>query len=395
MNRAPVYLDNAASTAPDARVAALMNEVLSSPDGFGNPSSSHAYGAKARARIAIARAQVAAVDCEPDDVIFTSGATEADNLALFGVTAYYRNRGRHLLTSRTEHKAVAEAARSLEKQGWQVGWLTPGPDGRIQPQQVAEALRDDTVLASIMHVNNETGAINDIAAIAARCQARGVPLHVDAAQSLGKLPMRLAEWGVALASLAAHKAHGPKGAGALVLRRASGVQIAPLSHGGGQESGLRSGTLATHQIAGMGLAAELADREGLADLPRLRELSARLEAQLCALGAVLRNAPAQACVPHILSLSFQGVEGESLLAAVSDAIAVSTGSACDSAHADASYVLRALGRDARLAEATLRFGLSRFTTDADIGVAVQAVGTAVARLRAVSGFAPPAQGAGA
>ena len=385
--RLPVYLDYAASTPLDARVARRMNAVLTDADAFGNASSAHAYGARARELVEAARAQVAAaVGCEPAEVIFCSCATEADNLAILGVAEYYRERGRHVVTSRTEHKAVLDACRELGRRGWQVSFVTPSSGGYVEPAAVVAALRADTVLATFMHVNNETGVVNDIAGIAAVCRERGVPLHVDAAQSVGKLPLDLAASGAALASLAGHKAYGPKGVGALVLRRSAGLQLAPQSYGGGQERGLRSGTLATHQIVGMGEAFALAARECEADRVRIAALAARLSERLLALGGVLRNGDAARAVPHILNLSFEGVEGESLLAAIVDRVALSTGSACTSAKAEPSYVLRALGRSASLAESSLRFSLGRFTTEAEVDTAAAAVAEAVLRLRAVSGY---------
>jgi len=364
-----------------------MHAVLSDGDSFGNASSTHEYGRRARERIEAARAQVAvAVGCDPDEVIFTSGATEADNLAIFGVAEYYRDRGRHLVTARIEHKAVLDACRDLVRHGWEVSFVAPTPGGWIDPADVAVALRADTVLATFMHVNNETGTVNDIAAIAAVCGERGVPLHVDAAQSVGKLRLDVAGSGIAMASLAAHKAYGPKGAGALVLRRASGLHLAPRLHGGGQEKGLRPGTLATHQIAGMGEAFGIAARECDPDRQRIAPLASRLEKGLLGLGGVVRNGDAARSVPHILNFSFDGVEGESLLAAIIDRVALSTGSACASARAEPSYVLRALGRSPTQAESSLRFSLGRFSTGAEVDSVIGVLAEAVTRLRRVSGY---------
>jgi cysteine desulfurase len=384
----PVYLDNAATTALDPRVAARMAQVLSGADLHGNAASaSHAYGAAANAQIEIARAQVAgAVGCDAGDILWTSGATEADNLAIFGVANYYRDRGRHIVTARTEHKAVLDPCRELEKRGWRITWLAPDERGLLDPQSVARSLCSDTVLVSIMHVNNEIGVVQDIRAIAAVCTRHGVPLHVDAAQSVGKIPLDLRGAGVALASLSAHKIHGPKGVGALVVDSRSGVHLQPLVYGGGQERGMRSGTLPTHQIVGMGVAFDIAARECAGDAQRAAILAHSLTAACMRLGGVIRNGNAASCVAQIVSLSFDGVEGESLLAAVRDRIAVSAGSACASASQEPSYVLRALGHSERLAEATLRFGLGRYTTAADIEVAVQAVTEAVEKLRRIAGF---------
>jgi cysteine desulfurase len=391
---APVYLDHAATTPVDARVAAKMAEVLTDPRWFGNSASeSHGYGEAAADLIERARAQVAAaVNAAPSEVIWTSGATESNNLALWGVAHYYRDRGRHLITVRTEHKAVLDPCRELERRGWSVSYLAPDRNGLVVPAQVQAALRADTVLVSVMHVNNEIGVIQDIAAIAAICAAHGAWLHVDAAQSMGKCELDFTALGADLMSLSAHKAYGPKGAGALLLARrrqragdAPAIQLAPLQYGGGQEGGLRAGTLATHQIVGMGAAFELAAAAWRADLPRIARLQQRLWQGLSAIGGVLRNGDARHCVPHVLNVSFEGVEGESLLAAVRDEIAVSTGSACTSAIAEPSYVLRALGRDERLSESSLRFGLGRGSSEADVDAAIAVLAREVPRLRQIAG----------
>jgi cysteine desulfurase len=392
--KAPVYLDHAATTPVDARVAAKMAEVLTDPRWFGNSASeSHGYGEAAADLIERARAQVAAaVNAAPSEVIWTSGATESNNLALWGVAHYYRDRGRHLITVRTEHKAVLDPCRELERRGWSVSYLAPDRNGLVDPAQVQAALRADTVLVSVMHVNNEIGVIQDIAAIAAICAAHGAWLHVDAAQSMGKCELDFTALGADLMSLSAHKAYGPKGAGALLLARrrqcagdAPAIQLAPLQYGGGQEGGLRAGTLATHQIVGMGAAFELAAAAWRADLPRITRLQQRLWQGLSAIGGVLRNGDARHCVPHVLNVSFEGVEGESLLAAVRDEIAVSTGSACTSAIAEPSYVLRALGRDERLSESSLRFGLGRGSSEADVDAAIAVLAREVPRLRQIAG----------
>jgi cysteine desulfurase len=384
----PAYLDYAATTPVDARVAARMAECLTSSGTFGNPGSiSHAYGAGASALVEGARAQVAAaVGAAPEDIVWTSGATEANNLALFGIANYYRDVGRHIVTSRTEHKAVLDPCRELERRGWRVTYLVPDGDGLIHPTQVAEALQPDSVLVSLMHVNNETGVIQDIPGIAAVCGRHGgVRLHVDAAQSVGKIPVDFSGWGLDLLSLSAHKAYGPKGVGALAVSRRRRVQLQPLQFGGGQERNLRSGTVATHQVVGMGAAFELA-AGALRDEPaRVAALRTRLWDGLEPLGGVLRNGPAAHSVSQVLNVSFDEVEGESLLAGVRSAIAVSTGSACTSATSESSYVLRALGRDERLAEASLRFSLGRFSTAVDIDTAIDAVGRAVRHLRHVAG----------
>jgi cysteine desulfurase len=408
MNAMPVYLDHAATTPVDSRVAARMAEALSSECEFGNPASSHDYGDIAQGLVEKARAQVAsAVGAASNEVIWTSGATEANNLAIFGVAQYYRERGRHIVTSRTEHKAVLDPCRELERRGWQVSYLVPDREGLLDPGQVAAALRPDTVLVSIMHVNNEIGVVQNVGAIGALCrQHGGAWLHVDAAQSMGKCPIDFAGLGVDLMSLSAHKVYGPKGVGALLVagdgsaadrRGATGragvtgrgrVQLTPLFFGGGQERSLRAGTLPTQQIAGMGLAFELAASISSVETARMAELQRRLWNGLAAIGGVLRNGSALHSVPHVLNVSFEGVEGESLLAAVRPHLAVSTGSACTSALAEPSYVLRALGRSERLSESSLRFGLGRGTSEKNIDTAVAVVSQEVRRLRAVAGAQP-------
>jgi cysteine desulfurase len=396
--RKPVYLDHAATTPVDARVAESMAEVLRSETEYGNPAStSHDYGDVAAALVESARGQVAAaVGAGAAEVIWTSGATEANNLAIFGVSRYYRDRGRHIVTVRTEHKAVLDPCRELERRGWEVSYLVPDQEGLLDPAQVAAALRPDTVLVSLMHVNNEIGVVQNIAAVAAVCERHGGAwMHVDAAQSVGKCPIDFASLGVDLMSLSAHKAYGPKGAGALLVSRRgdSGgrgrVQLSALQFGGGQERSLRAGTLATHQIVGMGLAFELAATLSSVETARVAQLQQRLWRGLAALGGVLRNGSATRSVPHLLNVSFAGVEGESLLAAIRPYVAVSTGSACTSALAEPSYVLRALGRSERLSESSLRFGLGRTTTEGDIDTAVAVLTREVGRLRHVAGANTP------
>ena len=384
----PIYLDYAATTPVDPRVAARMAECLTMEGAFGNPgSTSHDYGDAARDLVEAARRQVAAaVGAAPADIVWTSGATEADNLAVFGVANYQRDRGRHIVTARTEHKAVLDPCRELERRGWRVTYLVPGGGGLLDPVEVAAALRPDTVLVSLMHVNNEIGVIQDIAAIAAVCAAHGtVRLHVDAAQSVGKCPLDFAGLGLDLLSLSAHKSYGPKGVGALVVSRARGVQLQALQFGGGQERNLRSGTVATHQVVGMGAAFELAAAEQPTEAERVALLRERLWQGLCPLRGVMRNGEPEHTAAQLLNVSFEDVEGESLLAAVRPFIAVSTGSACTSSNQEPSYVLRALGRDERLAESSLRFSLGRFTTEAEVDAAVAAVAQAVMRLRRVAG----------
>jgi cysteine desulfurase len=392
-SRQTVYLDYAATTPVDPRVAARIAECLTQQGAFGNPgSTSHDYGEAARALVEAARVQVAAaVGAAPVDIVWTSGATEANNLALFGVANYQRESGGHIVTARTEHKAVLDPCRELERRGWRVTYLKPGGGGLVDPAQVAAALQPDTLLVSIMHVNNEIGVIQDIGAIAAVCAAHGTArLHVDAAQSVGKCPLDFAGLGLDLLSLSAHKSYGPKGAGALVVSRARGVQLKALQFGGGQERNLRSGTVATHQVVGMGAAFELAAAEQAAESPRIALLRERLWQGLDRLGGALRNGEPEHTAAQLLNVSFEGVEGESLLAAVRPFIAVSTGSACTSSNQEPSYVLRALGRDDRLAESSLRFSLGRFSTEAEVDTAIEAVGRAVTRLRRVAGSRPVA-----
>jgi cysteine desulfurase len=384
---APVYLDYAATTPVDPRVAAVMAECLTVQGTFGNAGSGHTFGDKANSVIEAARAQVAeAVGALPAEVIFTSGATEANNLSIFGVANYYRPLGQHIVTVRTEHKAVLDPCRELERRGWRVTYLVPRTDGTVDPTEVAAALCADTVLVCVMHVNNEIGVIQDVAAIAAACAEHGgARLHVDAAQSAGKCALDFAAFGCDLMSLSAHKVYGPKGVGALLVSRRRGVRLEALHHGGGQERGLRSGTLPTHQIAGMGAAFKLSRDAAAAEGARAALLRQRLWRGLSGLGGVLRNGDEFNSVPQILNASFEDVEGESLLAAVQPHIAVSAGAACASAVREPSYVLRALGRDDRLAESSLRFSLGRFTEERDIDFAVAAVARAVTRLRKVGG----------
>ena len=389
----PIYLDYAATTPVDPRVAAAMAQCLTMEGEFGNPASaSHEFGDAAGALVETARGQVAAgVGAAPAEVIWTSGATEANNLAIFGVAQYYREQGRHIVTARTEHKAVLDPCRELERRGWRVTYLAPDSAGLIHPDQVAAALQADTVLVSIMHVNNEIGVIQDISGIGAICAAHGgARLHVDAAQSMGKCAIDFARFGVDLMSLSAHKAYGPKGIGALLAsQRGHGqkprVQLTALHFGGGQERALRAGTVATHQVVGMGLAFALAAAATESEAGRIAMLRDRLWRGLAALGGTWRNGDAQHSVPHLLNVSFEGVEGESLLAAVRAGVAVSTGSACTSALQEPSYVLRALGRNDALSESSLRFGLGRFTSEQDIDAAVAVVAQAVSRLRRISG----------
>jgi cysteine desulfurase len=386
---APIYLDHAATTPVDPDVAQAMARFLTAEGDFGNPASAtHAYGTRAAARVEAARSQVAAlIGASADEVVFTSGATESNNLAILGAARANSDRGRHIVTSRIEHKAVLDPIRHLEREGWSVTWLTPDREGLIHPQQVADALREGTVLVSVMHVNNEIGVIEDIAAIGALCRERRVLLHTDAAQSAGKLALDVAALNVDLLSLTAHKIYGPKGIGALYVRRAARPGIRPITFGGGHERGLRPGTLATHQIVGLGAACARAARTLEQDAAHILSLRERLWTGLQPIGGVHLNGHPERRVPGILNVSFEGVEGESLVTGLTE-LAVSTGSACTSASADASFVLRALGRGTELAQSSLRFGLGRGTTGRDVDRAVAAVAREVARLRSLSPATP-------
>lgn len=381
----PVYLDNAATTAVDPRVAAAMADCLTEGGAYGNPASTtHAYGREAAARVEAARADVAAlVDAQPGEIVFTSGATEASNLAILGSARANADRRRHLVTARTEHRATLDPMRRLEKEGFAVTWLTPDRKGCISIDAVRAVLRPDTLLVSIMHVNNETGVVQDIAAIGDACRAAGVLFHCDLAQGVGKLPTAQLAARIDFGSFTAHKIHGPKGIGALYVAAAARPWLAPIVFGGGQERGLRSGTLPTHQIAGFGRACAIAREEGPGDAARMRALRAALWKLLADLPGAQVNSPLEGGSPAILNVSFEGVEGESLVTALVE-VAVSTGSACSSATGEASYVLRALGHDTELAQSSLRFSLGRYTSAADIERAAVAVRRVVTRLRSVA-----------
>jgi len=394
---APVYLDYAATTPVDPAVARAMSEVLSAESDFGNPSSAtHAFGRRAEALVEAARAQVSAlIGAQPDDLVFTSGATESNNLATLGVArasvggaagpagATSVVRSRHVVTSKIEHKAVLDVCKQLEREGFSVTYVAPDSSGRVQADAVKAALRAETVLVSVMHANNETGVIQDIAAIGRLCRDKGIPFHVDAAQTVGKLPINVAEWPVDLLSYTAHKIYGPKGIGALYVAPSARASLRPVSFGGGQERGLRPGTLATHQIVGFGAACQLAAVALTSEPARLLALRERLWHRLSRLEGVQLNGQDAPRLPGILNVSFEGVEGESLVTSL-DSLAVSTGSACSSATGDPSYVLRALGRSTQLAQSSLRFSLGRMTTEADVDRAADVVQLQVERLRAVS-----------
>ncbi|MFO1371004.1 MAG: IscS subfamily cysteine desulfurase [Candidatus Competibacteraceae bacterium] len=382
----PIYLDYAATTPVDPRVAAALLQYLTQDGVFGNPSSStHVFGRQAAQAVETARRQVAALlHATPGEIVWTSGATEANNLALRGAMRAYAKQGRHLITSKTEHKAVLDVYRQLEREGCAVTYLDPDPDGLIPPERLASALRPDTVLVSLMHVNNETGVIQDLTAIGALTRAHGILLHVDAAQSAGKLPLDLQTLAVDLLSVSAHKLYGPKGIGTLYVRQQPRrVRLAPLLYGGGQERGLRPGTLATHQIVAMGEACRIAAAEMASEQARIRQLHDTLWQALAALDGVQLNGHPEHNMAGILNVSFGGVAAEALLTALPD-LAVSTGSACTSADHQPSHVLRAMGCDIFRARGAVRFSLGRFTTAQDIAYTINAVTAAVTRLRALS-----------
>ncbi|HCV76919.1 IscS subfamily cysteine desulfurase [Pseudomonas sp. HR1] len=381
----PIYLDYSATTPVDPRVAQKMSECLLVDGNFGNPASrSHLFGWKAEEAVENARRQVAElVNADPREIVWTSGATESDNLAIKGAAHFYQNKGKHLITSKIEHKAVLDTTRQLEREGFEVTYLEPGEDGLITPEMVAAALRDDTTLVSIMHVNNEIGTVNDIAAIGELTRSRGVLFHVDAAQSTGKVEIDLEKLKVDMMSFSAHKTYGPKGIGALYVRRKPRVRIEAQTHGGGHERGMRSGTLATHQIVGMGEAFRIAKEEMVQENARIKALSDRFYRQFEGLEEVYLNGSLIHRVPHNLNLSFNYVEGESLIMALKD-LAVSSGSACTSASLEPSYVLRALGRNDELAHSSIRFTFGRFTTEEDVDYAASKVTEAVNKLRELS-----------
>jgi cysteine desulfurase len=382
---APIYLDYAATTPVDPVVARAMSDALSADADYGNPASiTHVFGRRAQARVETARAQVAAlIGARPDEIIFTSGATESNNLAILGIARANADRGRHVVTSRIEHKAVLDPCKQLEREGFAVTYLTPDAAGRLSPESVRAALRPDTVLVSVMHVNNETGVVQDIRAIGEVCRERGVPFHTDAAQSAGKLPIDVGALPVDLLSFTAHKLYGPKGIGALYVRPQVRPALRPVSFGGGQERGLRPGTLATHQVIGFGVACEIATRAMATEPVRIAALRDRLWQSLRSLDGVHLNGEAAPRLPEILNVSFEGVDGESLVTALAS-LAVTTGSACSSASGEPSYVLRALGRSTQLAQSSLRFSLGRGTTEADIDRAAAAVRLQLERLRSIS-----------
>jgi len=379
----PIYLDNSATTPVDPRVAQKMIPFLT--EHFGNPASrSHAFGWKAEEAVEQAREQVAAlVRCDAKELVWTSGATESINLALKGAAEFYKTKGKHLITVRTEHKATLDTMRELERRGFEATYLEVGADGLLDLNQLESALRKDTILVSVMFVNNEIGVIQDIPAIGELCRKRGILFHVDAAQATGKCDLDLQALKVDLMSFSAHKTYGPKGVGALYVRRKPRVRLEAQMHGGGHERGFRSGTLASHQIVGMGEAFRLAKLEMAVERERVRAMRDQLLAGMNQMEEVFVNGDLERRVPHNLNLSFNFVEGESLIMAVKD-IAVSSGSACTSASLEPSYVLRALGRSDELAHSSIRFTLGRFTTQAEVDYTVDHLRTKVAKLRDLS-----------
>ena len=379
----PIYMDYGATTPVDPRVVDAMVPWLR--EHFGNPASrSHAWGWEAEEAVEKARMQVAElVGADPREIVWTSGATESNNLALKGAAHFYQSRGKHLVTVKTEHKAVLDTTRELERQGFEVTYLDVQEDGLVDLQRFRDALRPDTIVASVMLVNNEIGVIQDIPAIGALCRERGVILHVDAAQATGKVQIDLATLPVDLMSLASHKTYGPKGIGALYVRRKPRVRIEAQMHGGGHERGMRSGTLPTHQIVGMGEAFRIAREEMAAEGERIRGLQQRLLRALSDVEQVFVNGHLEQRVPHNLNMSFNFVEGESLIMGIKG-IAVSSGSACTSASLEPSYVLRALGRSDELAHSSLRMTIGRFTTAEEIDHAATLIRDRVAKLRELS-----------
>ncbi len=379
----PIYLDYSATTPVDPRVAQKMIPFLT--EHFGNPASrSHAFGWEAEAAVEEARGHIAdLVSCDSKEIVFTSGATESINLALKGAAHFYKDKGKHLVTVKTEHKATLDTVRELEREGFEATYLDVAPDGLLDLARFEAALRPDTTVVSVMSVNNEIGVIQDIAAIGEICRSRGIVFHVDAAQATGKLPIDLAKLKVDLMSFSAHKTYGPKGIGALFVRRKPRVRIEAQMHGGGHERGMRSGTLPTHQIVGMGEAFRLAKLEMAAGNDRVRMLRDRLWNGLSKIDEVYVNGDMDRRVPHNLNVSFNFVEGESLIMAIKD-IAVSSGSACTSASLEPSYVLRALGRSDELAHSSIRFTVGRFTTEEEIDYTVALLQRKVAKLRELS-----------
>ena len=380
-----IYLDYASTTPVDPRVASKMMEFLTPEGEFGNPASrSHRFGWKADEAVEQARSHVAnLVNCDPREIVWTSGATEADNLAIKGVARFYKTKGNHIITSKIEHKAVLDPCRQLEREGFEVTYLDPDEGGIISPQAVKAAIKDTTILVSVMHINNELGTVNNLNEIGKIVRDNGAFFHVDAAQSTGKVEIDLSNVPVDLMSFSAHKTYGPKGIGALYVRRKPRVRLEALIHGGGHERGMRSGTLATHQIVGMGEAFRIAKVEMKEDLQKVNKFHKRFLDKVKEIDHVYINGDLKNKVPNILNISFNFVEGESLIMGLKD-IAVSSGSACTSASLEPSYVLRALGRKDELAHSSIRFSFGRFTSDDDVNNTLEILGNVVHRLRELS-----------
>ena len=381
----PIYLDYAATTPVDPRVAQVMAKCLTLDGNFGNPASrSYRFGWMAEEAVDIARNQVSdALNCDPREIVFTSGATESNNLAIKGVAEGYASKGKHIITVNTEHKAVLDTCEYLQAQGFDVTYLQVGADGLVNLSELETAMRDDTILVSVMHVNNELGVTQDIESIGKLCRQHNVLFHVDGAQSVGKVAIDLNELPIDLLSMSAHKFYGPKGMGALYVRRRPKINLEAQIHGGGHERGMRSGTLATHQIVGMGEALELASRDMVAENERIKALRIALWNGLSKIEGVYLNGHEEKRIAGILNVSFANVDGESLMMGLND-IAVSSGSACTSASLEPSYVLKALGRSDELAHAGIRFSVGRFTTQDDIDYVVNKVTDVTNRLRQVA-----------
>ena len=381
----PIYLDNSSTTPVDPRVAEKMMECLTREGNFGNPASrSHMPGWKAEEAVETARRHVAdLINCDPREIVWTSGATEADNLAIKGAAHFYNKKGKHVITSKIEHKAVLDSCRQLEREGYEVTYLDPSESGIISPESVASAIRPDTTLVSLMHFNNEIGVINDIEVIGKITREQKVIFHVDAAQSVGKVNINLEKMQVDLLSLTTHKVYGPKGIGALYVRRKPRIRIEPQMHGGGHERGMRSGTLPTHQIVGMGEAFRIAKEEMAEENSRILALRNRLLEGLSDIEEVYVNGDIDSRVAGNLNISFNFVEGESLIMALRD-LAISSGSACTSASLEPSYVLRALGLNDELAHSSLRIMIGRFTSEEEVDYTIEKIHAAVAKLRELS-----------
>ena len=381
----PIYLDYLSTTPVDPRVVAAMTACMSTEGVYGNAASrSHVFGWKAEEAVENARSQVAElINADPREIVWTSGATESDNLAIKGVAHFYHKKGKHIITSKIEHKAVLDTCRQLEREGYEVTYLDPDEQGLTTPEMVQAALREDTILASVMHANNEIGVVNDIAGIGEICRAAGVLFHVDGAQSVGKIPVDLEQMKVDLLSMSAHKMYGPKGVGALYGRRKPRVRLEAQMHGGGHERGMRSGTLATHQLVGFGEAARIAHEEMATESAQSEALRERFWDAISDIPEVYINGDREQRLPGALNVSFAFVEGESLIMSLRD-LAISSGSACTSASLEPSYVLRALGLNDEMAHSSLRFSFGRFTTEAEVDHAVKCVRHAVEKLRELS-----------